>query len=373
MEIDSLLSKILVYQQGQVFYRFSNADKKMWMLPIQDIRIGMNIYQPGGRNGKLLKMGMPIFHHSPQFRKLLHIESVQCELKEDLKKLLCSLFHIDNLQFSLFCGAPSATQKIVLQLSMGNKIVGYCKLTNRVNVKSLFSQETETLKFLHEKGIANIPIPLYCGEYEPNIWAFVQTTEKANTSFMVHHWTKAHRLFVDGLYEKTRTITTFEKSDYYKYVEYLSSHIHLVPATDTECICKSIDFIKRLYASPQSFSVFHGDFTSWNMFMNKKNLFVFDWECAERTFPPHMDAIHYILQNALLEKHLDLESCYSYLKKQIKIHFEDDNSIYRLTIAYLLFIIAYYLKLYGKMYDFTEPNYLTRIGILKKLTAHFKL
>ncbi len=372
-EIDSLLSKVLDYRQGQPFYRFSNADGKMWMIPIRDIRIGMNLYQPGGRNGKLLKNGLPILHRIPQVRKFLHIESVRCELKEDLKKLLCRLFHIDDFQFSLFCGAPSATQKIIIQLSRGNEIIGYCKLTDNTDVKKLFNQETETLLFLHEKGITNIPFPLYCDEYEPGIRAFVQTTEKTSASVIVHHWTEGHRQFLDRLYETTKTITAFEQTDYYRYIEYLSSHLHFVPATDTEHIRKSIDFVKGVYSSRQDFSAFHGDFTPWNMFMEQKKLFVFDWECAERTFPPRMDAIHYILQTALLEKHLDRDASYRYLQEQIHTHFEDSVGMYRLTIAYLLYIIAYYFMLYGKEYDITEPNYMTRIGILKKLTAQFKL
>lgn len=373
MEIDHLFAKILNYSQGQPFYRFANADGKMWMIPTRNIRIGMNLYQPGGRNGKLLKSGLPVLHHIPQVRKFLHIESIRCELKVDLKKLLCSLFHIDEFQFSLFCGAPSATQKIIIQLSRGNEIVGYCKLTDNTEVKERFRQESRTLLYLHNKGITNIPFSLYCDEYKPGIQAFIQTTKKTRASVMVHHWTEEHRRFLDNLYVKTRKISTFEQSDYYKYLVFLSSNLQSIPAADTECIRKSTDFIKRLYSSQPDFSVFHGDFTPWNSFLEQNRLFVFDWECAELTFPPHMDAIHYILQTALLEKHLDSEAGYRYLQEQIHTHFGGSSEMYKLTIAYLLYIIAYYFMLYGKRYDATEPNYLTRIGILKKLIMQYKL
>ena len=109
------------------------------------------------------------------------------------------------------------------------------------------------------------------------------------------------------------------------------------------------------------------------MFIEQDELFVFDWECAEYTFPPRMDAIHYMLQIALLEKHLDLEASYQYLQTQIHTHFEDIVEMYKLSMAYLLYIIAYYFVLYDKTYDVTEPNYIVRIGILKKLTTHSNL
>lgn len=373
MEIDSLLSKVLDNRQGTLFYWFANADGKMWMMPTDDIRTGMNLYQPSGRNGKLLKYGFPLLHRISFVRDFLHIESIRCDLEKDLKAHLCRLFQTDDFRFSLFCGAPSATRKIIVQLHRGNKILGYCKLTDRSAVKELFEQETKTLLSLHEKGITHVPFPLFCNDYKPGIRAFVQTTKKTNSSVIEHRWTKCHRQFLENLYGRTKTKTELQQSDYYKYIEYLASHLHLLPASDRESICKSIDFIKRLYPSQHDFSVFHGDFTPWNMFIEQDELFVFDWECAEYTFPPRMDAIHYMLQIALLEKHLDLEASYQYLQTQIHTHFEDIVEMYKLSMAYLLYIIAYYFVLYDKTYDVTEPNYIVRIGILKKLTTHSNL
>ena len=129
MDISTLLTRILEPTQTNTLYRFANADGKVWLMPERHMRTAMNLYQPSGRNGKLLKAMFPILHGVPMVRKVLHADKEECNLNSRLRTLLENVFGCKDIEFSLFCGTPCVHQKLTMQLSIGNKILGYCKIT----------------------------------------------------------------------------------------------------------------------------------------------------------------------------------------------------------------------------------------------------
>ena len=50
-----MLNKILDLTGEEKFYRFGNADGKYWIMPVRGMRTAMNLYQPSGIKGKMLK------------------------------------------------------------------------------------------------------------------------------------------------------------------------------------------------------------------------------------------------------------------------------------------------------------------------------
>ena len=49
------------------------------------------------------------------------------------------------------------------------------------------------------------------------------------------------------------------------------------------------------------------------MFVEKGELFVFDWEYAQQTYPPMMDQYHFFTQSALFERHWNTEDIRKYM------------------------------------------------------------
>ena len=167
------INRILQFR-GEGFYKLVNGDGKVWLMPARNMRIAMNLYQPSGIKGKLLKHFFPLLHHFGFVRKVAGAEKVACSLDGKLYNFLCKLFRNGNLEFSVFCGTPCVHQKITIQLSSGKEILGYCKVSESEEIGGIFQRECETLGKLMAKGVEGIPECLYCGEIMKGVYAFVQ-------------------------------------------------------------------------------------------------------------------------------------------------------------------------------------------------------
>lgn len=71
-------------------------------MPTHNMQVAMNLYQPSGRNGKIMKALFPWLHHLLIIRKIIHAESVYCDITDELKRLFCQLFHETEIEFRSF-------------------------------------------------------------------------------------------------------------------------------------------------------------------------------------------------------------------------------------------------------------------------------
>jgi thiamine kinase-like enzyme len=338
-----MLYNILTKNSGLKFYTFSNADGKAWLMPAKNIRTAMNLYQPGGINGKLLKMFSPYVHYVASVRKILNIRENSYALQEELHRLLCDIFHSTEIEFSIFCGTPSKHQKITMQISCGNRILGYCKFSDNEEVKALFSHEQIIFNTLKEKGIKQIPECLFCGIWKENITVFVQSTIKTNHSKVLHSWTVLHDSFLKELHKKTVQKLPFHATDFYNSIQLLRQNIYCISESERDVVCQAIDIVLDFYKNRiVTFSVYHGDFTPWNMFVEKKQLYVFDWEYGGLTYPPYLDWFHFFTQCCIFEKHLTSKNTHQlYVQRKCELDnwFENSDFYY---ICYLLDIVSRY-------------------------------
>lgn len=315
MQISTLLDKILEPVQGYRLYRFSNADGKVWLMPARNMRTAMNLYQPSGRNGKLLKALFPSLHVLPTVRRALHAETVDCDLNAELRNLLEHVFGCEGIEFSLFCGTPCVHQKLTMQLSIGKKILGYCKITGSAELVQLFEREANTLNKLHKNGMTGIPRCLFQGEWKNGVHLFVQSTVKSNSSRVLHHWSNLHEDFLARLQAASAVTVKFEESDYYRTLCRLKEHIDWLPSQESQAsVQKAIESVMNTYNGKQcEFMAYHADFTPWNMFVEDGELFVFDWEYAQQSYPPMLDRYHFFTQTAIFEKHWGAKEIISYM------------------------------------------------------------
>ena len=290
---------------GGPFYRLTNAEGKEWLIPVRHMRVALNLYQPSGRNGKLLKALFPWLHRMPLVRRIVGARMELCTLNGGLKDLLSQLFHEQELEFSVFYGTPCVHQKITVQVSHGRRILGYFKLSDSQEIGSLFQHEAHVLDVLHHSGMADIPACLYNGRLEDTTHVFVQDTVKTQKSRVVHHWTPIHDAFVDALCWNTRQTIRFEDSNYYQTLTGLKEHIDWLPKeVDAALVVAAVDeTITKWKGREVDFSAYHGDFTPWNMFVESGRLFVFDWEYARLSYPPMLDRYHFFTQTAIFERH----------------------------------------------------------------------
>lgn len=330
-----LFDRFLKEGAGECFYRFSNADGKTWLMPARNMRVAMNLYQPGGRNGKLVKALFPWLHHLPLVRRVLHAERLRCRLCDGLSRLLCDLFREQEVEFSVFGGTPCVHQKTTIQISKGQRILGYCKVTDNEDVAALFRGEADLLVELERQGVKGVPRCLYCGEMEGGLSLFVQSTTKTCHSKVVHEWGALHEQFLAELQRATTQRIDFEQSDYYRTLQSLVSHLDWLPRFMNRSIVESAVNAAIASHSVVDFSAYHADFTPWNMFVEQGRLFVFDWEYARMTYPPMLDRYHFFTQTAIFEKHWQAGDFIAYLQSS------DAGWVDRKTyVLYLLDIIS---------------------------------
>lgn len=333
-----LLTEVLsIWEDSDPFYRIANNDGKVWFMPVKNMRTAMNLYQPSGCNGKLLKALFPILHWLPFPWRKLNIDRTRCSLSDDLYRRLCELFGVDQLEFAVFCGTPSVHQKLTVQLSLGKKILGYCKISDNPEVGKMFVRESDILTRLHNYGIRNIPIPLYTGEWYSDIAVFVQSTCKTNQSWVEHEWSKLHEAFLNDICVKTRQKLLFEQSDYYQTLMELQRHPDWLPSDEIrETVQSSVDKILKVNSGKEvEYCAYHADFTPWNMFIESGKLFVFDWEYARMTYPPLLDRYHFFTQTAIFERHWSAKEIVDFMQTSGADWMHKES-----YILYLLDIIA---------------------------------
>lgn len=359
------LDKIVEFAGGEKFIRFGNSDGKYWIMPVRSMRTAMNLYQPSGIKGKMLKDLLPLLHRLPPVRKAIHAEHMRCSLKEELHTLLCKVFEVNEIEFSIFEGTPSVHRKITMQLSCGSRILGYCKLSESNDIKELFIKESEMLKWLKEKGVTDIPQALFCGTLGNGVHLFVQSTAKTASSTIIHKWGKLHKDFLDQLHCKTKQKVLFENSDYYKTLLALEEHIEWLPDNvDPVVITKATAIARERFGGREvEFSAYHGDFTPWNMFVEKNRLFVFDFEYAAKSYPRNLDRYHFFTQTAVFERKWGVDDIMAFMASKEGAWI--DKKLY--TIYLLDMISRFTLREGGKVTGNAATPFALWSNLLEKL------
>lgn len=335
-----VINNILSSENGDVYYRLSNPDGKVWLIPQKNVSVALNIYQPSSIKGRLLKLLFPLFHRLPFVPLIIGAERTQCGLTPEFTDFLKRTFALKTFETALFCGTPSVHQKITMQVFSGKSIHGYCKITDNDEVYHLFLKEKKLLDTLDANGVDGIPKPFFAGKLCENCYAFAQSTSKTKHSRVLHVWSGIHQKFISDLYDKTRERMLFDDSDYCKNISALKEQLNRLPdCIDKEEVNTVIERIVGMYVGKTVlFSACHGDFTPWNMFVEKGELFVFDWEYAQLSYPPMLDRYHFFTQSVFYEKHWSAEKVIKYIDSADGAWV--DKHLY---VLYILDVMARYL------------------------------
>ena len=297
-----MTEEFFIYRQ-QNYFRLANADGKVWIIPRRAIAMGLELYQPSGWKGKMMKSLLPLLSRMPFLLKLLHIDVVNIDIPLEVRKEIEKVFGIKEFLFSVFMGTPCAHQKVTIQVyTKEGGILGYCKLTDNPNVWINFQKEYRLLDELKAEGINEIPEGLSCQEIKKGEYLFIQSTVKTRHSQYPHGWSEVHNQFMRELYDKTCREMVYEQTDFYRQIKLLEERLDwLVSMRPT--IEEAIKYVNALFQGKEiGVSAYHADFTPWNMFVENGRLFVFDWEYALMTCPPGLDRYHFFVQTEIFEK-----------------------------------------------------------------------
>lgn len=364
------------FEKGEnLYYRVSNADGKVWYISNKDIKTSLQLYQPSSFKGKTFKLIFPVVKSFSFLHKYLGVTAHYYKISPSFLNLMCSLFKVDEIDISVFEGTPSVHQKTTLQISWQKHIFGYCKLSEKEEIKTIFKHEQQVLDTLNQNGIKQIPACIYRGILKGNMDLFVQTTTKTNSSEIVHGMNKHHWDFLTHLSIQTKQQTPFGDTDFNNMLERLSSQLEHLSEKDVVVVSFALAQVREHFENNLvSFSVYHGDFTPWNMFVQKNELFVFDWEYAQLTYPPYLDYFHFFTQQAIYTMHWNADKIleeYLKHKSQLVIYFTNPDFSY---LCYLLDIIERYInREKGILQPDTENNIYIWVSLVSNIMSLQKL
>lgn len=300
--------------------------------------MALQLYQPSGIKGILLKKLFPFLHNFGFVRNRIGASIEDYTLSPELISLAEKAFQTKDLEFSVFGGTPSVHQKTTIQFFKGKEILGYCKISCNPDIKALFYHEKDLLDYLNRLQVKEVPQCLYCGEDKNGNGIFIQSTKKKPNSKSPSSWTDLHEDFLQRLSEDTATYTIFDNTDFAGSLRRLKANLHLLPENLQAIIEKNLETVWCKYRGKEViYSTFHADFTPWNMFVDGNHLFVFDWEYGAYIYPPMLDKYHFFVQQMIHVSHLS--------PLEIKSNLEKENWYQEdMMRFYLLDIISGYLN-----------------------------
>lgn len=330
------------------YISIKNSDGKEWIFALDNLQIGLNIYQASSTKGILLKKYLPILIKVPGLNSIL-IKSLgmtysSLDVPNSVIYKIKEVFNVTDPSFAYFAGTPSKHKKGVIQVSFNDKLLGYVKITGKKAVADLFYSEQLFLTWLNECGINNIPTCLFCGKIE-GLYIFAQNTIKTGKSCVLHSINDTQIDFLKKMNKCTKIKCTFEESDYYKSLNQLKKNQWLISHYGVQCryLNRGFNIIEEKLKNQSEYSAYHGDFTPWNSFVEEGELYVFDFEYAKRTYPPFIDIFHFFTQSCIFEQKLDAIGIFNKFlseKKRVFDRLFDQPEISYLE--YIYSIIAFY-------------------------------
>lgn len=361
-ETATILESIVeIDEKGNDYYILNGSDNKVWLLPSADVRKGLEIYGASSLKGVLLKTFLPWIIKMSFIQKSLAIENVCLSLKQNVKEILDEIS--PEYLLSMYLGNTEYAQnrKVIIQVFNGCKIFGYAKFGLEQIVLDSFGREINTLLYLESNGIRGIPKVLWSGKIG-QFGGFIQSTNRKGGEQTIYALEKEHWAFLKQIKDVTGKEIDFSSSSYRKIVRSFGTAVSETNWKCKDMLLECIENMERYYGEHKlAVSFYHGDFTPWNVCYKKSDLFVFDFEYAQKDFPIAMDAFHYMTQVGILAKSMSAEEIFQNVMNhagQLSLFVKDIKFAY---IQYLLYIIAFYYERMGE--KLTEDEKSCRIWI----------
>lgn len=362
-----LLDKVLqVDRSGDLYCRASNSDSKVWLLPRAQIQTALSIYQPSSFKGKAFKVFLPTIVWSQSLSSAARVSMDPRTLDAPIKDLVESLFGTKCLVAG-FGGTPSAHQKVTLQIYAGERIYGYVKVSDSVEIARLFSREATLLDYLAGLGVQRIPEVLYEGPVG-GMWCFCQSNVKQRGYRSPNRMVRQHWEFLDDLVTRSQRTVLFEETDIYGTLLDLAGHIPRLNKHHARVVSHAMDdLMSRWKGRVGTFAAYHGDFTPWNTVLNPDGLWSFDFEYGMKLYPPYLDAIHFLIQSKLFQVRNDvahIDQCIFELLRLLEKR--TDVAPDELLRFYLLSVIDLYLGRNTELSAQEQRNLSIRIQLLER-------
>jgi thymidylate kinase len=280
----------------------------------------------------------------------------------DQPLFMTSLVNANNAtlksNYAVFTGTAGPNRKIVIADAGRGYLSHFFKIALNSQSAGNISNEFRMLKKL---------------ESNPQLEGFIPKTEDINRNTICvsnicpdnynksKSWSAAHTQFLTQLYSTGRQQCSFNELPALAGVLASLSEAAAAPAINKLPIAKALhQQLKKLLQQLQqqnplvSFACGHGDFTRWNCYYKKNNLFVYDWELGRTDLPLLFDFFHFNIQGNIFAENMPAQDIQLRLEKLMQepairdLLPPDANNPQTYYQLYLLINASYYLNVYLK-------------------------
>lgn len=362
-----LLNKLFKESETDKEYIVFHHSDKTWIMPSGNLEPALEMYQPSTMKGKVLKSCIKLFYTNEKILHKLGCEKKKLSFNVDILSYLQKIINEKNVYIAAYMGDTTTKQnnKVTLQVYNTQRVFCYAKVSEEPEVLENFSREIDSLKYLEEKGVTNIPKVLGDKEIQ-GLRIFVQSTDKPLKQQVRLEFGKNQIEFIENIVKKTKTDVKYETSQFYESIQYLKSVTAEFEEQEQTVIEAAIRQVET-YAEEKGleFAFSHGDYTPWNVYYVDGELFAFDFEYCYQTMPCHMDIFHYFTQFSIMGQHNDVEKTillYQERKEMLKEYVENPDVVY---VCYLLHIIAFYHNRTEEITEQVKQQMKIWIGLLE--------
>lgn len=329
---------------GAKYVELNNTVGQRWYFPFKNSKIFLSLFQPSSVKGKIIERAFSLIKILSSVLHIGNPKIVKLSFLPSFQNIIDDIFKQKNCKFGVFCGSPGKHQKPTIIIVNGNRILGYCKLTDNETIFELFKEESENLTYLHNRGVENVPCSLFCGWLEDcNSYAFVQSTKRTDNVKTANRLSPELFKFISDFNSKTEVPIEFEKSEFFRSIIRLRHNLHLLNNPELEKIyLVGIDRVLRDKALYDKFCAYHGDLTPWNSFIVDGEFFAFDLEYFKNSYPLLCDYFHFFTQDLIYNNYANADIIYKHYTL-LKNKFSHVKNIDLLYLAYLLVVTDFYL------------------------------
>jgi hypothetical protein len=357
------LSEIVKYGQGASVFKITDLSGRQWLLDIRNLNLSALLYRPLSFKAKLHFTVLRLLSWFNIVEYLPYVEVERIQIDRELLSFIKSKFALLNPYVSFFSGTPGGSSKILVQVSDDIQVHGYIKMTGSESVLFDFKKEAEVLSYLHE---LNVPRVMHIEEIRANTFLMVQSSCSGLRKSIRSKWSKYHTGFLHDIYCR------FPKKRISVNELYIQSCIldklyKNLPEGYIFLFNEVSYLLKNRFPSELNIYVRHGDFTPWNIFEIKNNLYVYDWESSDQKSFVYYDYFHFIVQSELIIRKSSPTKILQVIKSNLKLldlsYFECDWRLY--LLAYLMDIMHYNLDLLNKGILSIDTNLNLRMNMLE--------
>lgn len=203
--------------------------------------------------------------------------------------------------FSIFMGTPGFMRSVLVGLEQQGKVSQYVKIPVTPHARFLQQNERQTLRKLQAKQWDGMRVPVAHASSQPDL--LIQDNVKPTRAKRSQRFTALHERFIaqgleqSHLKQKVRSTLFWEAimTNLAMVRQLLPEQSNILYLYDRlEAVKQSIDQKAMI-----STALMHGDFTPWNVWMNKEELAVYDWELSRGSAPALYDLFHFHFQSGL--------------------------------------------------------------------------